>query len=61
LAELASALMEVFSKAVASDQPFALIVCAWEAKNLLEPQNSSALSSIFSVVRCLVDQLPSGR
>jgi len=53
--------MEVFSKAVASDQPFALIVCAWEVNNLLGPENSLALLSIFSVVRCLVDQLPSGK
>ncbi|KGG31451.1 hypothetical protein EV14_2242 [Prochlorococcus sp. MIT 0703] len=40
LVELASALMEVFSKAVASDQPFALIVCDWEVNNLLGPENS---------------------
>ncbi|WP_413314474.1 hypothetical protein [Prochlorococcus sp. MIT 0703] len=40
MVELASALMEVFSKAVASDQPFALIVCDWEVNNLLGPENS---------------------
>ena len=50
-----------FSKTVASDQPFALIVCAWEVNNLLGLENSSALLSIFSVVRCLADQLPRGK